>query len=464
MPWIFATIAVFSIFWWLNRDGNVSDSEIVPGSIVDAELHFQRGVALSSKGRDLEATDAYLRALKKAPSYTKAHYNLANSYARQLNYPEAILHYKNVLDIDSTHVSARHNLAAMYVRQLNYVQAIEEHEKVLEIDPSHMSTYYDLGYIHFLRGEYERVRVLMSEGQRRDPNDASFLRLLGLTLAKELKFKAAREKFQESVRLDTMKAATFVDLAQVCMKLRDYDAAESAARRGLSLDPHHKEGHFVLSNALRRLGRNEESQELLKEFKLLDQKLDKIEDQLRMLGNNPEDHEARAMLGLLYSEQGRYSEALEAYRIATRLAPDSLSYQNNLGNMYFRLGDNEAAVRAYEIAIKLDSSYSEAHYNLGQVYLDKQLFREAHKSFHSALKLNPQHAYANYFMGLLYARDNDFSSAVLVLEKAVAGIPSFLDARQKLAVAYLKTGQVVESKNQLKKIRELQESQHVEID
>jgi len=350
----------------------------------------------------------------------------------------------------------------MYVRQLNYVQAIDEHEKVLEIDPSHMSTYYDLGYIHFLRGEYDRVRTLMNEGRRRDPNDASFYRLLGLTLAKELKFTEARQKFQESIKLDSLNAATFVDLAQVCMKLRDYDAAESASRRGVELDPLHKEGHFVWSNSLRRLGRTKESQEVLKEFRLLDQKLDKIEDQLRMLGNNSADHEARAMLGLLYSEQERYSEALEAYRIATRLAPDSLSYQNNLGNMYFRLGENEAAIDAYKIAIKLDPTYSEGHYNLGQVFLSQQRFSEARTSFQRALTLNPQQPYANYFMGLLYARDDDFASAVKVFEKTVAGAPMFLDARQKLAVAYLKTGRVAESKNQLKQIRESQENEHVE--
>ena len=87
---VFIISAVFLVYWWINSEENGSDLETTPGSVVDAELHFQRGVLLSSQGRDLEAADAYLRALDKAPSYTKAHYNLANSYARQLNYPKAI--------------------------------------------------------------------------------------------------------------------------------------------------------------------------------------------------------------------------------------------------------------------------------------------------------------------------------------------------------------------------------------
>ena len=99
------------------------------------------------------------------------------------------------------------------MRQLNYAQAIIEHETVLRFDPSHITTYYDLGYIHFLRGEHERVRELVAEGQRRDPNNASFYRLLGRMHAKELEFTEARTALEQSIALDSTDAATYVDLA-----------------------------------------------------------------------------------------------------------------------------------------------------------------------------------------------------------------------------------------------------------
>ena len=116
---------------------------------------------------------------------------------------------------------------------------------------------------------------------------------------------------------------------------------------------------------------------MLAQFRALDQQLDKIDDQLRMLGNAPDDHEARAQLGLLYTEQGRLTEAAEAYRLAVRLAPDSLRYRNNLGNLYLRLGQFAEAVAEYQAALVLDSEYAKAHYNLGQAYLRLQRFDEA---------------------------------------------------------------------------------------
>jgi tetratricopeptide (TPR) repeat protein len=274
---------------------------------------------------------------------------------------------------------------------------------------------------------------------------------------KELSFDLAAEALVRSVALDSSDAATFTDLAQVEMKRRDYAAAEKAARRAIALDRFAKEAYFVLSNVLKRLGRREENKQVLVGFRALDQQLDKINDQLRMLGNEPDDHEARAQLGLLYTQQGRFTEAAEAYRLASRIAPDSLRYRNNLGNLYLRLGQPEAAVVEYRVALQLDSNYTMGHYNLGQAFMRLQRFDEALTSLNEAKKQSPEDVEVNYFLGLLHARTGDFAGAAEALAVAVVGRPEFLDARQKLAVAYLKTGRVEESKRELAAIQQMKE-------
>ena len=284
--------------------------KVRPGATIDAEMHFARGTALASQGRHTEAIDAYQQAAALAPGSAKIHYNLGNAYARQLNYPRAIAAYQRVLALDSTHVSARHNLAAMYVKQLNYAQAIDEHRRVLSLDPGHLTTYYDLGYIYFLRGEstarWKRCCKPVWTATRPMPPST---RLLGRTRLKGLDFERAAAALTCAVALDSTDGAAYVDLAQVELKRREYSAAERAARRAIALDSLSKEAYFALANALKRLGRREESTQVLAQFRALDQQLDKIDDQLRMLGNAPDDHEARAQLGLLYTEQGRLAEA-----------------------------------------------------------------------------------------------------------------------------------------------------------
>ena len=257
--------------------------------------------------------------------------------------------------------------------------------------------------------------------------------------------------------MDSTDAAAYVDLAQVELKRREYEAAERAARRAIALDSLSKEAYFALANALKRLGRREESTEVLAQFRALDQQLDKIDDQLRMLGNAPDDHEARAQLGLLYTEQGRLTEAAEAYRLAVRLAPDSLRYRNNLGNLYLRLGQLAEAVVEYQAALALDSTYAKAHYNLGQAYMRLQQFDEAVASLVEARRLAPEDAEIHYFLGLLHARTGDYAKAADMLAFSVEVRPDWLDARQKLAVAYLKSGKVEESKRELATIKKMKE-------
>ena len=73
----------------------------------------------------------------------------------------------------------------------------------------------------------------------------------------------------------------------------------------------------------------------------------------------------------------------------------------------------------------------------------------AQASLREAHKRTPADVEVNYFLGLLYAREGDFARAAEVLATAVAGRPEFLDARQKLAIAYLKAGDVEKSKQEL---------------
>ena len=85
-----------------------------------------------------------------------------------------------------------------------------------------------------------------------------------------------------------------------------------------------------------------------------------------------------------------------------------------------------------------------------------QRFDEAVASLAEARRLAPEDEETHYFLGLLYAHAGDYAKAADMLTVAVAARPDWLDARQKLAVAYLKLGKVEESKRELAALRQLQ--------
>ena len=288
------------------------------------------------------------------------------------------------------------------------------------------------------------------------PEEAAFYRILGRLRAKEKQYEVALEAYEQAVRLDSSDAATFVELAKVELGLDRHQKAVAACQRSIALAPSEKDAYFILAQALRQLGRAEESRQILEQFRRLDREEGKIRKQLRILDNAPDDHEARAMLGLLYTQQGRYPEAAEAYRLATRLAPDSMRYHNNLGNALLRLEEYDKAIEAYTEALHLDSEYVRAYYNLGLAHFHRQRFALARQALLQARQRHPEDADVNYYLGLLYAREGDFEQAAEVFEQVVGTRPDFLDARHKLAVSYLKLGRYEDSKKQLAIIKEKQ--------
>ncbi|MEE2657171.1 MAG: tetratricopeptide repeat protein [Candidatus Latescibacterota bacterium] len=322
----------------VSFDEAAVEKSSLSGDVIAAAEHFRRGFELAAQGGDTEAVAAYRLAIGESPAYVEAHYNLGNALARQFNYPASMKSFSKVLELDSTHISARHNLAALYVKQLNYAQAIAEHQTVLRLDENHVATYYDLAYIYFIRGEYEQVEKFLNHGQLLAPQDARFPRLRGRMRHKQLRYAEAVAALRTAVQIDSTDAVTYADLAQAQLKAGEYEVAVITAERSIDLDPHDKDPRFILTNALRRLDRGEEARDVLEDFRALDEVESEIRKNLRILGNDPGDHEARAMLGLLYAGQGKFAEATEAYRLAVFLAPDSAHYHNNLGNYYQRTG------------------------------------------------------------------------------------------------------------------------------
>ena len=106
---------------------------------------------------------------------------------------------------------------------------------------------------------------------------------------------------------------------------------------------------------------------------------------------DPEYAEAHHNLGLSYAEQGRFDEAIQAYRKAlsfpTYTTPE-VAY-NNMGNAYFALGKLPEAQESYLAALRLDPKLASAHYGLGMILSRQGKAEEAKASFRTARDINP---------------------------------------------------------------------------
>ncbi len=77
------------------------------------------------------------------------------------------------------------------------------------------------------------------------------------------------------------------------------------------------------------------------------------------------------------SKQGKFSEAIEAYRLSLEKNPKSAPTHYNLALAYKGMKQNEDAVAALKQAVQLDPYYLDAHLTLGNLYNFMERWQDA---------------------------------------------------------------------------------------
>jgi tetratricopeptide (TPR) repeat protein len=86
------------------------------------------------------------------------------------------------------------------------------------------------------------------------------------------------------------------------------------------------------------------------------------------LATRPRDPQMRFLKGVLQSESGRKSEAIETFTALTQEYPELPEPYNNLAVLYAGQGEFDKARVALESAIRTNPTYATAYENLGDIH------------------------------------------------------------------------------------------------
>ena len=114
----------------------------------------------------------------------------------------------------------------------------------------------------------------------------------------------------------------------------------------------------------------------------------------------------------LYLEERDPVAAIDAYRRALRLRPDSSEAWINLGRLFAESSDPQAAQDCFRSALDLDQGDSTAYYNLGVLAQDAGKDADAIAMYRRALELDPQLAEAHYNLATLFDQSGDSRAAI----------------------------------------------------
>jgi tetratricopeptide (TPR) repeat protein len=153
---------------------------------------------------------------------------------------------------------------------------------------------------------------------------------------------------------------------------------------------------------------------------------------------NPDNAEARLLLGSLLSEKGDRDNAIAQLTEAVRLRPASADAENALGEAYSRFGDFQAARQPLERAVALNARLAVAQLNLARALLAEKEYDAAAPHLDSAIETlgkDPDAATAHYLRAKIYTAHRDAGQAARELEKALAIRSAFPEAWSDLGEA-----------------------------
>jgi protein O-mannosyl-transferase len=208
------------------------------------------------------------------------HDNLGSALFEEGRVDEAIIHYKNALQIKPDFAEACLNLGNALLQKGCVDDAITQYRKALQIKPAFAMAHNNLGAI--FRQE-DRVDDAITE-------------------------------YQNALQIKPDYAEARLNLAKALMQKGRADEAITEYQNALWINPDVAEAQFNLGNALRQKGR-------------VDEAITQFQQALQI---KPDFAEAHYNLGNAFLQKGRVAEAISQYQQALQINSADTAVQNNL--------------------------------------------------------------------------------------------------------------------------------------
>ncbi len=332
--------------------------------------------------KDYSAASAYFaRAMKVDGNNGVLPYRYAQAQEKNGNSPKALISlYQNAFDADNTNVSAGLKVAQLKDQTGDKKGAIDQYKKVLA----------------------------------KSPQSQEAMEEKGMLLLQSQKYPEAAATFEQLHLLGAPTAKTSEAQAKAYRLMQEYEKAQNAYERALTLNPGDEEILYELALVQMELGKDREAKDSLKKIVL----------------QNPNAVLAQEKLGDLHMKEQNYREAVERYAQVTRLKPSyALGFQK-LGIAYAKSGQSKMALSPLKRSVDIDSKAHASYWYLATIEKDRAL-----SHYQKAAALMPDNLTYQMDYGDALFKAKQYPQAVQVYSKAQELDGQNVDVLMSLAAA-----------------------------
>lgn len=164
-------------------------------------------------------------------------------------------------------------------------------------------------------------------------------------------------------------------------------------------------------------------------------------------------------LGLLYTETGKYEEAINEFLKAENIDPSNVDAYQGQAVAYNKQGKLEEAESIYKKVIRMRPDYWAGYTHLGIFYYLQGNYKEAAKQFEKVVKLTPQNAGAYRNLGAMYYYMDQKADAIVMFKRSLEIKPDY-SIYSNLATLYYYEGLYRDAASTYEKALKMQDSDY----
>ncbi len=368
----------------------------------EPRAYYYRGVIYSKviyeKGRPVEKGRAeFKKAIELKPDYVDALLALAEPYIHMdcndhLNCDrEAMRYLDKVFNIAPGEPRAYYYRSIVSFNARHFDRAIEDLTKAVELKPDYIPAWLQRGRVYWAEESYEKTISDFDHVLSIDPANYEALWHRGMVWEEMGQHERAIKDFTDAINLQPDNPMPYDDRGLVYYNRGDYADALRDFEMAVSLDPNCQRGYVALLHTCMAIARLGDHRAAIERF-------NKVPEL------SPKNPWAYSYRGTLYSEVGRFDEAMADFDRAIELYPEFADFYLERAEAYRCKGESGKAVADADRAVSLDPEYADAWMLRGSLRFDGGAYEQAIVDFRKLIELSPSDAKARIWLFLATTR------------------------------------------------------------
>ena len=277
---------------------------------------------------------------------------------------------------------------------------------------------YTKGLILRQRGNLQESLNLFQMAAALLPSDPATLKQVAKALHLLGKQEASIDVYKEVIQLVGRLWDVLYSMAQCYINLREYDQAEQYLAESLSIHPHDSV-YLALGKIYTQAGRFDEAVQLYD----------------KALIAHPKHPEILTTLGLVYLRINENEKALQLLAEALKLDPKNPKTIMAAASILQDHSDHDSALMKYRYAVQSTPNSPQVWNNIGMCFFGKQRYVASIACLKRALYLGPFEWIISYNLGLVYLNVGQHASAFHFFSAAINLKPDFAHSYMYLGLS-----------------------------